>query len=54
LEPEERFAFDNLAKRRQIVKQETQKTITVNMTEDGKSLLLALNKPGAVNLDGRF
>jgi phenylalanyl-tRNA synthetase alpha chain len=38
LEPEEKFAFDNLLSRKEIVKKETKKTIFVEITELGKEI----------------
>jgi len=39
LKDEEKFAYDNLMKRKQIIKTDTQKTITVKLTEKATSLL---------------
>ena len=41
LEPQERLAFDNLKKRKHILKTETKKTITATLTEQGKELIKA-------------
>ncbi|MBW2983301.1 hypothetical protein KY327_03275, partial [Candidatus Woesearchaeota archaeon] len=39
LQPEEKFAVDNLKKRKRIIKQETRKTITATPTANGKKLI---------------
>jgi phenylalanyl-tRNA synthetase alpha chain len=39
LQPEEKFAFDNLKSRKQIVKKEVKKTRFIHITESGKKLL---------------
>ena len=44
LKPEEKFAFDNLRKRKDIIKTDIKKTITVRLTDDGKKLIADSSK----------